>query len=1308
MEKELKNTYQRLNQDLSKSKYPPEVYFDAQNIRIVAHDRQSLGSVHNIKGNVQRTSIPEIIAAGSTADLYYYTYTVNGQLKGFTTDKSFAWSSLRSFPIGYAVIRKKIIFFSTNEIGEPDGSVGAHWVYDIETDDMTLVYLGVMNYSALYPIDAFGNYENSAVQKVYWLDGNNYFRHMNIADPDLAFVPETNFDSYPEANFETLQLDEVVYSSGGFEAGKVAYTYNYANQNGAQTKVAPITKYFPIAESTTGLLNGELSSATFKLSLVNPDTRFDFIRLYRIFVSLPGAVPVITLVKDEPVADVSTLTMIDDGREEISAITLEQLIGLGGTPKIPYTFGVKDSRIFTANHKETFFDLEFDFRAYRFDNTQEAVIYESLDPGSNSLAVTSANWDTVPEDHSAINWSNFAETLNNPDATAQAALDEDTSKDPLYNTYIYQEDGATIGAEGPNVKISLKTTPIDINTYSNYVYYPDNQDSFLNPLTMDLIGLKRDETYRIAIECYNTLGQTTFAFWVCDFRMPGPTEIPIVTADGLQLNQLQLTFELKTVAVAQLLALGVVGYRILRVERTPGERSVQCQGMISPIIKNAQSSGGFSYRMPPLMGFYGASSQNPLLEPNWQYPYEHQGVGITTDIAAYEYDGSTNTMYYSGSVVEFRSPDLNQSIAPAGYFIAHTAVAVDVWTIHYKSDGGPAVGYSDPYWRHNTGGVDKNYAMDASMRMKRTSAATQYGNPVHLKAHGNILNFDRLDSAAGILNNGTFSQTIINRYAYSVGESGDARALDSVCNHAIVATVTEDGSGVTIGDQLDTEIYTSAADSMYYILADFKRRMPSQYGGPTYADRTRNSYIPSSDYQALSRGVQPITIHGDTYTNMMRYQRSEPNPVYGLNSWADDEKSSMRDLYFIPCESYVAEDLRVRDYIAFSSDGSEKYWTTIKQFHSYNDAYDEQMNERVAVPKPLRFVFPDGYDNEFAYSDKKLPGEFYDSWTAFQTGNTNSVDGVYGPVERIIVNGDQLYFFQHYGYGVWAINPNIAVSGAEGLAVEIGTGRVLHEYKYISTNIGTQNKWSVSGSQFGIVWHDELKKKLMMLAKGAKELNMEGINVWLQNSPTFGNNPILENGIHSVFNVHTNETYITYISNLGSTTWIYSHIAQGFTGKLTNWPNLWIRTNDKLYSASFSATELPVNNIYEFDAGKRGEFNGQVYPSYITIIVNTQDAVHVLNNLRWNSEAYDDGVEQSLSTITAIRIWNDYQDTGLVQLNKNNSRRHLRHWHYGVPKLRGRDGMRAQYHFVQLYYDNLDELEIVLHDITSKILLQYS
>ena len=58
MVKKVQYTYKGLNQDVTKSKHPFQFYYSANNIKIVATDTQSTGSIANEKGNELIMTLP--------------------------------------------------------------------------------------------------------------------------------------------------------------------------------------------------------------------------------------------------------------------------------------------------------------------------------------------------------------------------------------------------------------------------------------------------------------------------------------------------------------------------------------------------------------------------------------------------------------------------------------------------------------------------------------------------------------------------------------------------------------------------------------------------------------------------------------------------------------------------------------------------------------------------------------------------------------------------------------------------------------------------------------------------------------------------------------------------------------------------------------------------------------------------------------------------------------------------------------------------------------------------------------------------
>jgi len=56
---------------------------------------------------------------------------------------------------------------------------------------------GNLHFSPLHPIEAIASYENANIQKVYWTDGNNQPRMINIAP-----FKDTNITKYTPKSFD--------------------------------------------------------------------------------------------------------------------------------------------------------------------------------------------------------------------------------------------------------------------------------------------------------------------------------------------------------------------------------------------------------------------------------------------------------------------------------------------------------------------------------------------------------------------------------------------------------------------------------------------------------------------------------------------------------------------------------------------------------------------------------------------------------------------------------------------------------------------------------------------------------------------------------------------------------------------------------------------------------------------------------------------------------------------------------------------------------------------------------------------------
>ena len=145
-----------MNKDLSYSAFNPEYSWHNHNVRLTARDDNDLLSVTNERGNKH----------------------INVELQGLC--------------LGTCAIDDKLIVF-THESPNVDR------IYKIVYDSVTNSYLTVLlcrlnlGFNTDNKIQTLPFYENESVQKVYWIDGLNQPRFINIQDSTTVYNP-SSFD----------------------------------------------------------------------------------------------------------------------------------------------------------------------------------------------------------------------------------------------------------------------------------------------------------------------------------------------------------------------------------------------------------------------------------------------------------------------------------------------------------------------------------------------------------------------------------------------------------------------------------------------------------------------------------------------------------------------------------------------------------------------------------------------------------------------------------------------------------------------------------------------------------------------------------------------------------------------------------------------------------------------------------------------------------------------------------------------------------------------------------------------------------
>lgn len=588
------NQYKGLRTDISYDSIGEGFYIEAINLRITTTSGESQTAITNFKGNQFYFTVPQLGTGISEI-------------------------------IGVTYIRNVIVFFVAD-----DGS-GSGWIYKINYDEVTgdllsspiLLYTdSALNFTKQYPIEALGRYESDCVKRVYWVDYNNYFRSINIEDPNLATSPLGLIDIFPNIKYTQLLITGIL-GGGALVVGNYEYAYRLITFDGKQSLISPPSKIIHIVQdsegvSTSNQYTGDPSSSSsfptgtnsFKTVKITIDTSnysdFESIELIAIHHFNYTAPPTVTSVETKIIVG-TTVDFLHTGSETAS-VTLE--LFEYASKQYPFktfkTLTSKDNSLIPANIKGSDFDAQtlltqlgefFDAKSFRY-----------LPDGVTVAPTGEFNEEYNKDAHWDIEWH------------------KDLISDPNPGQYKYKNDGTTLGGSGINVSFNFHLEPFVVDTLENPAtssvnnaqfndidlqdgygnYFNNSFDSQASPFRSGINrGYKRGETYRFGIIFYNKKGEASFVEHIGDIKFPDIGEDNgTETIPGSGITYFPLSRETYRVAgtiITTAYALGIQfnidfsscpnflnfidSYQIVRVRRTNTDSRRLCTGIMKTTMK---------------------------------------------------------------------------------------------------------------------------------------------------------------------------------------------------------------------------------------------------------------------------------------------------------------------------------------------------------------------------------------------------------------------------------------------------------------------------------------------------------------------------------------------------------------------------------------------------------------------------------------------------------------------------------------------------------------------------------------------------
>ena len=272
------------------------------------------------------------------------------------------------------------------------------------------------------------HYESDKVIILYIADGVHKMISINIADIDyLDKLKDENgcidIGDVTQNNYFPTQKAKILgTTSGKLKTQQAQYTYRFYKKHGNCSQLAPLTNKIQIIDSNRDKEEGNAENTTtsvgIKLQIISDSElkQFDSIQIYRLSYIKANQNAEVQLIYDGTFTTNNNkveFNFIDDGKDPISNLTLNEFSDLSGLQIIPKVIEQNQNYLFAGNVKDESIikidSTKYDFRSFSYhwdddylyltyldeNNELKCQCYLKADITSGGLAETDAFLDQV-------------------------------------------------------------------------------------------------------------------------------------------------------------------------------------------------------------------------------------------------------------------------------------------------------------------------------------------------------------------------------------------------------------------------------------------------------------------------------------------------------------------------------------------------------------------------------------------------------------------------------------------------------------------------------------------------------------------------------------------------------------------------------------------------------------------------------------------------------------------------------------------------------------------------------------------------
>lgn len=475
----------------------------------------------------------------------------------------------------------------------------------------------------------------------------------------------------------------------------------------------------------------------------------------------------------------------------------------------------------------------------------------------------------------------------------------------------------------------------------------------------------------------------------------------------------------------------------------------------------------------------------------------------------------------------------------------------------------------------------------------------------------------------------------------------------------------------------DTLNITQPKYPYLYLVEFYNDSIKNAFGGTSEDALKNNLWIPASDSIPLSNNTLTYK-YGDT-----RYQRYDCLKTY---AFTPEDENQVVEIASFMCETRVnmlgRYDKNIGNLSNLNADPTN--------FNLFNPVYSQKdnfFNYRILDSDIYKL---DKFTNTITWSKEKHVGEEVDTWTNITMASTLDLDGTKGKVNKLITFKDHIFAFQDKGISNILFNSRVQIPVSDGVPIEISNGMKVEGNRYISDNIGCQNKNSILTTPSGVYFLDSETSSIYLLADGITNLsNNKGFSIWTKEVAK-------DSSFRTFYDKNNQDVYFTtedyclgYSEKLGQFISFYDY----------NDVSLMFNLNSDFYS-------IKNGEIYKHYAGKYNMFYGQPKPYSVTIISNDNPYTDkIFNTVEYIADLIPE--KGNKSPFDTLKVWNEYQEgeSTLVfnAYTPSSLKRKFRIWRANIPrdKINKLDRMRNPWLYIKLSNEkNLSDMRrMELHDI---------